>query len=580
MIPKLDSPVTAMKIQALKFPAKPPGKLPERSHLESGDPEELKRLKETALRAAFVLAKKDLDPFRKLPDLVLDCGKKHKSSGLTRYLLGREKIPLIEGEYVDPGQLRRSIRALLNNAAVSSERNLYLIGVGESVFKDCWDQAGTILHRTTVAGRGKAGSETQNAFDDPESGDTVSRYLLDFLGDREDPEDLKENYVGESAQAKLVRQLILRAADMNSTVLIIGDNGTGKEIVAKEIHLRSGRPKANFSAVNCAGIPRDLLESLLFGHEEGSFSGAVRRKIGDWESASGGTLFLDEVGDLSLDHQAKILRALEDKKIRPVGSNKDIPVDARVIAATNRDLFTMVQKGAFREDLYYRLREFLIRTPSLRNHPGDIPLVAQALWRRITRVGESPLPREILEDLKLHQWPGNARELKTVLNFLYTFFGTRELRPEYLRVAYLSLGQDVSSIPESHVRHKVGLKEVECINHLRKVEEVVHATGVAISSFGKKKHIEDHVAVEAIADLLQQRIGELEVLCLQPLLFCKESVCAEVNRFKGSLVFFQGMIRKDVHNAVRDLKRDVIKGLDRLKKGIGREVRLLLSGTS
>lgn len=569
-----------MKIEALKFLAGPSGELPRRVHLDAGGPEDLAQALDAGVPAAFVIPAGALERFRQFDDLVIDRGAKHKASGLSRYLLGKEKIPLIQGSFVDGGQLKRGVRTLLSNAVAKREKNVYLIGTGDALFQAVWEQAGRAQQGKVTAERGKREAASSGGPDDPEGGSTVSRFLLDVLGVYEEPPELARKYVGESAEAKLVRQFILHAAHTKSTVLILGDTGTGKEIVARSIHEYSGRPVEKLRAVNCGGIPQDLLESELFGHEKGSFSGAVDQKVGLWETAGEGTLFLDEVGDLSPAHQVKILRALEDRRIRRLGSTRDISVNARIIAATNRDLFSMVRDGRFREDLYYRLREFLIRTPSLRDHPGDIPLIAQSLWRRIAGDGGSPLSGEILEELEALRWPGNARELKAVLSSLHSFFRTGNLRREYLRAVFLSLGQDVSSRTEPRGRGKVALREVECITHLRRVEEVVHATGATLNSINRRKRLGDGSVVEAVAELLRQRFGELEVLCLQPLLFHKETVFAEVNRFKGSLVFFQGLLQKDSREAARYLKKDVDKGMHRLKREIGREIRFLLSGTS
>jgi DNA-binding NtrC family response regulator len=569
-----------VKIEALKFLASPPGEPPRRVHLDTSGPGDLAQSLDAGVPVAFVIPANALERFRQFGDHVIDRGTKHRASGLSRYLLGKEKIPLIQGSFVDGGQLKRGVRALLSNAAAKGEKNVYLIGTGDALFQSVWEQAGRARQEKVSAGRGKWGAGSSGEPDDPEGGSTVSRFLLDVLGVYEEPPDLARKFVGESTEAKLVRQFILHAAHTKSTVLILGDTGTGKEIVARSIHEYSCRPVEKFRAVNCGGIPQELLESELFGHEKGSFTGAVDRKVGLWETAGEGTLFLDEVGDLSLAHQVKILRALEDGRIRRVGSTVEIRVNARVIAATNRDLFSMVKDGKFREDLYYRLREFLIRTPSLRDHPGDIPLIAQSLWRRITGEGERPLSGEILDELKALRWTGNSRELKAVLSYLYSYVRKGNLRPEILRAVFLSLGQDVSSRPEPRGRWKVALHKVECINHLRRVEEVVHATGAAITSFTRRKRSGDGGAVEAISDLLRQRVGELEMLCLQPLLFHKESVFAEMNRFKGSMAFFQGLLQNDARDAIRYLKKDMDKGMPRLKREIGREIRLLLSGTS
>jgi transcriptional regulator with GAF, ATPase, and Fis domain len=168
-------------------------------------------------------------------------------------------------------------------------------------------------------------------------------------------------------------------------VLVLGDTGTGKEVIARSIHNYSARASEKFVPVNCGAIPSELLESELFGHKRFTFTDAKYDKKGLWEITGNGTLFLDEVGDLALIHQVKILRALEENKIRPIGEVKEIRVNARVIAATNRDLFSMVKAGHFREDLYYRLRSFLLRTPGLRDHPEDIPTLARFFWKKIAR---------------------------------------------------------------------------------------------------------------------------------------------------------------------------------------------------
>jgi DNA-binding NtrC family response regulator len=569
-----------VKIEALKFLARPPGEPPRRVHLDEGGPGDLAQALDAGVPAAFVIPATALERFRQFSDLVIDRGVKNKASGLSRYLLGKEKIPLIQGSFVDGGQLKRGVRALLSNAVAKGEKNVYLIGTGDALFQAVWEQAGREQQGKVTAGRGKRGPASSGGPDDREGGSTVSRFLLDMLGVYEEPPDLARKYVGESAEAKLVRQFILHAARTDGAVLIQGDTGTGKEVVARAIHEYGSRPKERFRAVNCGAIPRELFESELFGHEKGSFTGAVSRKTGLWQDADKGTLFLDEVGDLSLDHQVKILKTLEDGRIRRVGSTEETQVNARVIAATNRDLFSMVQTGQFREDLYYRLREFLIRTPSLRDHPGDIPLIAQSLWRRIAGDGKSLLSGEILEELKALRWPGNARELKAVLNPLHDFFGTRILRREHLRAVFLLQGHAEAQGSGARARGGIGLRQVECLNHLRRVEEVVHATGAAIGSFTRKGRRLEGGHAEAVEDLLRHRLGEFEALCLQPLLFHKESVFSEVHRLKGTLAFFQGLFQKDPREAARYLKKDVNKGMRRVTGEIGREIRLLLSGTS
>jgi len=224
--------------------------------------------------------------------------------------------------------------------------------------------------------------------------------------------------VGESAPIRAVREMIERVAPTESVVLITGESGTGKEVVARLIHRLSRRRDQHFVAVNCASIPSNLLESELFGHEKGAFTGADRMKIGLFELAHQGTLFLDEIGDLPLDLQAKLLRAIERREIQRVGGLRSIPVDIRLITATNRNLRRQVDNGRFRRDLFYRLNVVNITTPPLRHMKEDIPLLARHILARMAAKFEKPdlsIDDEAVERLQAYWWPGNVRELENVL---------------------------------------------------------------------------------------------------------------------------------------------------------------------
>lgn len=225
--------------------------------------------------------------------------------------------------------------------------------------------------------------------------------------------------IGESASMLNVRNMIERVAPSDARVLILGPNGSGKELVARNLHQMSGRSAMPFIEVNCAAIPGELIESELFGHEKGSFTSAIKQHKGKFEQADGGTLFLDEIGDMSLAAQAKVLRVLQERKLSRVGSDKDIEVDVRVIAATNKDLRKEIEKGSFREDLYHRLSVIIIRVPSLGERREDIPLLVEHFLRKYTEGGK---PRsfspEALELLKEKDWPGNIRELDNVVDRL------------------------------------------------------------------------------------------------------------------------------------------------------------------
>jgi DNA-binding NtrC family response regulator len=227
-----------------------------------------------------------------------------------------------------------------------------------------------------------------------------------------------EAMVGESAAMREIFRLVEKIAPTQSTVLVRGESGTGKELVARAIHSRSARAARPFQAINCAAIPESLLESELFGHEKGAFTGAEARKAGLFESASGSTLFLDEIGDLSLPLQGKILRALQEREVRRVGGNETVPVDVRVVAATNRDLETMMRSGQFREDLFYRLNVIPIVLPPLRERASDIPALVLRFLEKAngahgTSVGE--IDPAALDLLVRHPWPGNIRQLESVV---------------------------------------------------------------------------------------------------------------------------------------------------------------------
>jgi DNA-binding NtrC family response regulator len=250
-------------------------------------------------------------------------------------------------------------------------------------------------------------------------------------------QDGLESIVGESPGMREIFRLVEKIAPTNSTVLIRGESGTGKELVARAIHARSHRAAKPFSAINCAAIPENLLESELFGHEKGSFTSAEARKIGLFEAANLSTLFLDEIGDLSLPLQGKILRSLQEKEIKRVGGNETIPVDVRVVAATNRDLEAMMKAGQFREDLFYRLNVIPIVLPPLRDRASDIrALVLRFLEKANAAHGTSvgAIEPAAMDLLCRHPWPGNVRQLESVVERAVLLSEGGVIRPEDLPV--------------------------------------------------------------------------------------------------------------------------------------------------
>jgi DNA-binding NtrC family response regulator len=227
-----------------------------------------------------------------------------------------------------------------------------------------------------------------------------------------------EELIGKSHAFRTVLHQVEQVGPTDSTVLILGETGTGKGLIARRIHQQSGRKDRPLVTVNCAALPATLIESELFGHEKGAFTGAVARKIGRFELADGGTIFLDEVGDLPIELQAKLLRVLHDHEFERVGSSTTRTVDTRVIAATNRDLDSLIEQGTFRADLYYRLGVFPIRIPSLREHRGDIPLLVWFFITNLqTRLGKTfeTVPPRVMDALTSYDWPGNVRELRNII---------------------------------------------------------------------------------------------------------------------------------------------------------------------
>jgi transcriptional regulator with GAF, ATPase, and Fis domain len=245
---------------------------------------------------------------------------------------------------------------------------------------------------------------------------------------------VSKNYemVGDSKEISNIKEMIDKVAPTDARVLITGSNGTGKELVAHWLHQKSERSTAPFIEVNCAAIPSELIESELFGHVKGAFTSAVRDRAGKFEAANKGTIFLDEVGDMSLSAQAKVLRALQENKISRVGTDKDIKVDVRVLAATNKDLNKEIAEGKFREDLYHRLAVILIKVPALNDRRDDIPLLIDHFAEKIASeqgTAQKAFSKKAIDLLKGYDWTGNIRELRNVVERLI-ILGSPEITEE------------------------------------------------------------------------------------------------------------------------------------------------------
>jgi len=275
---------------------------------------------------------------------------------------------------------------------------------------------------------------------------------------KEEYEEIKKVWVGDgeilgkSKAIQNILQMIDKVAPLDTRVLITGENGTGKELVARAIHKKSERKEKSFVEVNCAAIPNELIESELFGHEKGSFTGAVQQRIGRFELANKGTLFLDEVGDMSSQAQAKVLRAIEDGKIERVGGGKKIDVDVRLIAATNKNLKDEISKGTFREDLFHRLNVIPINVPPLRERLEDIPILVDHFANDISLKHKKPLTKfsdDAIQVLKNQSWTGNVRELRNIVERIIIIVDKREIIRKDIEFMFASNQQSVDDLVDT-----------------------------------------------------------------------------------------------------------------------------------
>ncbi len=310
-----------------------------------------------------------------------------------------------------------------------------------------------------------------------------------------------EGMVGESPDMQQLYQTIRQVGPTKATVLVLGESGVGKELMARALHQASPRAKKNFIAVHCAALPETLLESELFGHERGAFTGAVSRRPGRFEMADGGTLFLDEIGEIPLSMQVKLLRVLEQREIQRVGGNETVKVDVRLLVATNRELEEEVAEGRFREDLYYRLKVITITVPPLRHRRGDIPLLARHFLADLSKENGRPMPptlsKEAIEVLQTYHWPGNIRELRNVMESAFVFLRSDEVSPKDLPASI----QQTNDIPAEglHIPLGMPLEEVETIYLKRTLSAVDGNRTRAAESLGISRRT------------LQRRIKELGI---------------------------------------------------------------------
>jgi len=476
---------------------------------------------------ALVVELSTLRELRALSWSLVNRGRKDSRQGLRRHLLGLRQVPIIDGGYSVAGKLATGVGRLLHHAVASGEGNLYIIGAKRSVYKKLALQADDD-GRVSSEGAASASNEEETV-----SEMTRGSLLQSLLEEDEEevPTDLFERYVSGSSAGRLARVFAIKAARTEDPVLILGESGTGKELIARAIHENSSRRHGRFVPVNCAAIAASLFESELFGHKKGAYTDARTDEDGLWKAADRGTLFLDEIGDLHLDQQVKILRSLEESTIRAVGSATETKVEARVVAATNRDLLRMMSDGEFREDLYYRLRGFVIHTPPLREVPEDIPALAQFFWQRIAARNVSPLPPALCAELQSLPWPGNARQLRAVLMHLHALFGSDGLSLHQLR--FVLEGDGPVGAGDRRESGADRAHRIRCARHLRRVEDALRACHVLFDSLNAAA---DPKAVFAhTRDPLGSRLLEIGQLCVAVELFDDPAIFLAVDQFRKRL---------------------------------------------
>ena len=357
--------------------------------------------------------------------------------------------------------------------------------------------------------------------------------MVSGISDEQIRDKISKTYIGISPEAELTRTMVYKASQTKSTVLILGESGTGKDLIAHQIYTYSEHYKKDkLYKINCSTLQDTLLESELFGHKKGSFTGATSDKEGIFKAADQGTLFLDEVGELSPANQAKVLHAVENKLIRPLGSNETFQVDVRIIAATNRNLARMIMQDTFREDLYYRLNAFTIISPPLRERPEDIPEIAQALWNRFGC--KQKLPKAFVDYLKEYTWPGNVRELKILLNSIIDIFGRISPKPEHIEMIRDYRKDTLFQAQQTKYDDFDKMLKAQCKNRLITAGNLMRGIKIKfrpiISEKTRKPEFLDEL--DEIRLSISKEITRLEDLCREPLYFKDRTLFERIKRFR------------------------------------------------
>jgi transcriptional regulator with AAA-type ATPase domain len=481
----------------------------------------------------YLVADETIAVLRRLVPKVNDRGRKHPARPLSALLLGQPGIPLVQAAFKSVNSLSNSIHTVLQHAVRRRERKPYIIGVPRAVFERIAARAGL----------------------EPDDVATVAAPDLDVLLSEpvDVPQELESVVVGESTEMHLVRQWIVRAAGHDHPIVILGESGTGKEVVARAVHnLNPSRKRYQFEPVNCGAIPEALFESQVFGYVPGAFTGALRMgSVGMWRNAAGGTIFLDEIGDLAPGHQVKLLRVLQERKILPVGGKQEIPVDARVIAATNRDLQSMAESGEFRDDLYYRLGSMTITLPPLRDRPEDVPILAAHFWTEMAPL-RPPLSEDVLKELRQYRWRGNARELRYVLVNLHTTFQKTVPTVDHVRAVVRHTTRTTGAGGNGAEQT---IRQVEYLRHLRRATGSIGACQRLVRSLDRRS-LEPDRRTRLLAEA-GGCLSELQLLGTRPERFQNLATFEATHRLAGALAAFQSLLARNDADAVRYGKKDL-----------------------
>jgi len=396
----------------------------------------------------------------------------------------------------------------------------------------------------------------------------------DILRDEPIPDFLRSEYIGNAVSVERVRQMIWKVSKFPAPVIITGESGTGKEIIARCIHQCSkerGRGPT-FNPINCGAVQAQLFESELFGHAKHSFTDARYDRVGLWESAGNGTLFLDEVADLEPSNQVKMLRALETNTVRPVGSNREVDVSARIVSATNRDLHSMTRYGTFRSDLYYRLNTFRIVAPPLREHLDDMGVIAQFLWEKVTNSTAYPLPDEVIDALANYNWPGNVRELHSVITVMHTWHGHQIDSREQAEMAMFVQANPAALFASSGTEAvPTPARLAATMRHLTNAEQALDDARNFFrsrSDASNDDRDEDGVFLSALDD----RCRELTALTSSPLLFGAPECFNAVQEATGKLAFTLDSLHADIEAFSTRDQRDIQKSISNAREQVAEQI--------